>query len=299
MFGTTKVVPWHESKLETSEETMRIDAHQHFWNYNRAEYEWINGEMAALQRDFLPEHLKPLLAANGFEGSVAVQARQSIEETLWLLELAERNEWIKGVVGWVDLCSVDVRVQLERLAVNQKLVGVRHVVQGEPDDEFMLRSDFKKGIGRLKEFGLAYDLLLFPRHLAVALKLVKEFPEQMFVLDHIAKPAIAQGLLEPWGRDIRQLAMFANVSCKLSGMVTETLWKSWKKGDFRPYLDTVLEAFGADRLMIGSDWPVCTVSGDYRTTMGIVTEHVERLTVDEQAAILGGNCARIYRIPGR
>jgi L-fuconolactonase len=276
---------------------MRIDAHQHFWNYNRAEYEWISDEMAALQRDFLPEHLKPLLAANRFDGSVAVQARQSIEETLWLLELAERNECIKGVVGWVDLCAADVRVQLERLAGNQKLVGVRHVVQGEPDDEFMLRSDFRKGIGRLREFGLAYDLLLFPRHLAVARKLVREFPEQMFVLDHIAKPAIAQGLMEPWGRDIRELAKCANVSCKLSGMATEARWKLWKKEDFRPYLDAVLEAFGAQRLMIGSDWPVCTVSGDYRATMGIVIEQIERLTADEQAAILGRNCATIYRIP--
>jgi L-fuconolactonase len=277
---------------------MRIDAHQHFWNYNRAEYEWINDEMAVLQRDFLPQHLKPLLAANGFDGSIAVQARQSIKETLWLLELAERNEWIKGVVGWVDLRSADVRAQLERLAGNQKLVGVRHVVQGEPEDEFMLRSDFREGIGRLREFGLAYDLLIFPRHLAVAAKLVKEFPEQMFVLDHIAKPQIAQGLLEPWGRDIRELAKFANVSCKLSGMVTEACWKSWKKEDFRPYLDTVLEAFGEQRLMIGSDWPVSTVSGDYAAAMGIVIEYIERLTSDERAAILGGNSARIYRIPG-
>lgn len=277
----------------------QLDAHQHFWKYSAAEYEWIDDTMAVLQRDFLPPDLEPLLAANGFDGSIAVQARQSLDETQWLLGLAEENTFIKGVVGWVDLCATDLRGQLEQFAGSKHLVGVRHVVQGEPDDEFMLRSEFRRGIALLKEFGLAYDLLLYPRHLPVAAKLVTEFPEQTFVLDHIAKPAIAEGQLEPWSRDLRELAKFDNVTCKLSGMVTEARWKSWKEGDFLPYLDVALEAFGPLRLMIGSDWPVCTVSGDYSTTLGIVTQFVKRLTGAERTGILGANCARVYGLDAR
>ena len=277
---------------------MRLDAHQHFWTYGAREYGWITEEMAAIRRDFLPRDLAPLLEANGFDGSIAVQARQSVEETESLLELAENDEsgkrWIKGVVGWVDLRAPDVDKELERLASHEKLVGVRHLVQGEPDDAFMLRADFKRGIGRLKEFGLVYDLLIYPKHLSAAVKLVREFGAQRFVLDHIAKPEIAAGVLEPWATDIRELARAENVTCKLSGMVTEARWKEWRRGDFKPYLDVVLEAFGAERLMIGSDWPVCTVSSDYATTMGIVMKYVERLTESEREEILGGNCARLY-----
>jgi L-fuconolactonase len=258
--------------------------------------------MAEIRRDFLPRDLAPLLEANGFEGSIAVQARQSVEETEWLLELAEKDalgkQLTNGVVGWVDLCAPDVGAELERLAEHEKLVGVRHVVQDERDDEFMLRADFRRGIGRLKEFGLAYDLLLYPRHLPAAVKLVREFSEQRFVLDHIAKPDIAAGVLEPWARDIRELARAENVACKLSGMVTEARWNEWWSGDFKPYLDVVLEAFGADRVMIGSDWPVCTVSGDYATTMGIVMKFAEELTANEREGMLGGNCARVYGLEG-
>lgn len=275
---------------------MRLDAHQHFWKYSAEQYGWISNDMAVLKRDFLPADLKPLLAAEGFEGSIAVQARQDPEETQWLLQLAEENDFVKGVVGWVDLCAADVDQDLEQLADHPKFVGVRHILQSEPDDQFMLRMDFKRGIAKLAVHGLAYDLLLYPRHLPVAVKLVREFPEQQFVLDHIAKPLIADGLVEPWNRDIRELADYGNVSCKLSGMVTEADWQDWRKEDFRPYLDVMFEAFGPDRLMIGSDWPVCTVATGYAATMGIVGDYVSQLEAARREDILGGNCERFYGV---
>jgi L-fuconolactonase len=275
---------------------IRIDAHQHFWQYSPVNYGWIDDSMAALKRDFLPHDLAPLLQANGLSGSIAVQARQSLKETRWLLKLAQENEFIRGVVGWVDLSSPQVTEQLQGFAGNQKLVGVRHVVQAEPDDEYMLRPEFRRGIAQLAEFGLVYDLLLHPRHVPVAVKLVREFPDQPFVLDHIAKPPIAAGTLEPWARDIRRLAELPNVACKLSGMVTEARWREWTQDDFRPYLDVVLECFGPSRLMIGSDWPVCTVSTDYGATLGIVLRFIGQLAPSERDAILGGTCARVYRI---
>ena len=275
---------------------MRLDAHQHFWQYTAAEYGWIDDAMAVLRRDFLPADLKPMLAENGFDGSIAVQARQTLEETDWLLELAETNDLIHGVVGWVDLAAPDVRRDLERLAAQKKLAGVRHVVQAEPDREFLLRPEFQRGIALLDEFGLAYDLLLYPKHLGVAERLVRAFPKQRFVLDHIAKPVIRAGLLEPWASDMRALAQHANVSCKLSGMVTEARWGAWTQADFVPYLDAVLEAFGAERVMIGSDWPVCLASADYAATMGIVTEYSKQLTETERAAVMGETCARVYGV---
>jgi L-fuconolactonase len=275
---------------------MRIDAHQHFWKYSRAAYDWINDEMTILQRDFVPSDLQPLLAAQGFDGSIAVQACQTIEETQWLLSLAEENDCIKGVVGWVDLCSRDLPAQLDDLAERPKLVGVRHVVQAEPDDEFMLRKDFQRGIERLADHGLAYDLLLYPRHLPVAVKLVEQFPQQRFVLDHIAKPRIADRVLEPWARDIRELAKHENVLCKLSGMVTEARWRQWKPEDYRPYLDVVFEAFGPERLMIGSDWPVCTLSATYSETIGIVDDSIQQFSTAAQEQIFGENCARFYEL---
>ncbi len=275
---------------------MRIDSHQHFWHYSPTEHTWMSDSMSAIRRDFLPEDLQPLLASLSFNGCIAVQARQSLEETRWLLELADRYSSIKGVVGWVDLCSPELPSQLEQFANHPKLVGVRHVVQDEPDDEFMLRPEFRRGIAQLREFDLTYDLLLFPKHLPAAVRLVEEFPDQPFVLDHIAKPSIAQGLISPWREDLQRLAQFRNVSCKLSGMVTEAQWKQWKPGDFHPYLDTVSEAFGSDRLMIGSDWPVCLLSSDYASTMQLVIEYIQQFPEEAQAAILGGNCARFYGI---
>jgi L-fuconolactonase len=273
---------------------MKIDSHQHFWMYNPAQYGWISDKMSELQRDFLPKDLKPLLAEQSIGGSIAVQARHDLDETHWLLELADQNEFVKGVVGWVDLCSPDLASQLERFGANRKFVGVRHVLQDEPDDEFMLRHEFRRGIARLAEHGLTYDLLLYPRHLPIAVKLVREFLEQRFVLDHIAKPGIADRLTGPWDRDIRELAKFGNVWCKLSGMVTEARWRRWNPDDFRPYLEVVFEAFGTQRLMIGSDWPVCTLSAEYGETIGLIAEYVKHLSVQERDSVLGGNCARFY-----
>jgi L-fuconolactonase len=235
-----------------------------------------------------------LLAQIGFDGTVAVQARQNLEETRWLLELADQNEFIKGVVGWVDLRSPELRAQLEKFSRHPKLVGVRHVVHDEPDDNFMLQPEFRRGIAQLREFDHTYDLLLFPKHLPVAVKLVEEFPDQPFVLDHIAKPRIGEKLFSPWQEDLVTLAKFPNVACKLSGMVTETKWQQWQPQEFHRYLDIVMEAFGPQRVMIGSDWPVCTLSGDYAATMGVVTNYVQHFPAEVRAGILGGNCARIY-----
>ena len=275
---------------------MRLDSHQHFWRYSPTEYTWMTERMATLKQDFLPEDLQPLLESIGFDGCLAVQALQNLEETRWLLELAERHPFIKGVVGWVDLRSEQLPAQLESFQENPKLAGVRHVVHDEPDDDFMLRPEFRRGISQLRDFDLTYDLLLFPKHLAVAAKLVEEFPQQRFVLDHIAKPRIAEGLISPWQEDLHQLAKFPNVFCKLSGMVTEARWKQWQPGEFRRYMDVVFEAFGPSRLMIGSDWPVCILSGQYEPAMKIVIDYVQKFPVEAQAAVLGKNCARFYQI---
>jgi L-fuconolactonase len=273
---------------------MRLDSHQHFWNYSSSEYAWISDQMGLLQHDYLPRDLKPLLESIHFDGCIAVQARQNLEETRWLLELTEEHTFIKGVVGWVDLCSDTVRDQLKTFTQHSKLVGVRHVLQDEADDNFMLRQEFRRGLAQLRRFHLTYDLLVYPKHLVAARQLVEEFPQQAFVLDHIAKPAIAEGQVSPWKEDLLQLAKLPNVSCKLSGMVTEAKWKHWCVEDFHRYLDIVIEAFGTERVMIGSDWPVCTLSGDYESTMRIVIDYVRRFPSEVREAILGGNCARFY-----
>jgi L-fuconolactonase len=284
--------------ISDATQTMRLDSHQHFWHYNPTEHIWMTEQMGALQHDFLPRDLKPLLDDLHFDGSIAVQARQNLEETRWLLELAEEHTFIHGVVGWVDLCSERLREQLEMFARHPKLVGVRHVVQDEPDDNFLLRPDFRRGIALLRKFNLTYDLLLYPKHLPAAAQLVAEFPRQPFVLDHLAKPAIAAGLISPWQEDLRSLAKLPNVTCKLSGMVTEAKWKQWQPQDFHHYLDIVFGAFGWSRLMIGSDWPVCTLSGEYAPVMQVVIDYVQKLSAEAQAAVLGENCARFYNIPG-
>jgi len=250
--------------------------------------------MEALQRDYLPPDLAPLLKSVGIDATIAVQARQTLEESHWLLELAERFPFIYGVVGWVDLCSPRVDEDLEMLSRHPKLRGVRHIVHDEPDDQFMLREDFIRGLGRLAEFGLTYDLLLFARHLPVACELVKQFPEQPFILDHISKPLIKDRKLEPWVTDLRRLASYPNVTCKISGMVTEADWKNWKPADFTPYLDVVLECFGIERLMVGSDWPVCTLAGSYAEVMQIAADYIGKLSQDEQAAVWGGNAQKSY-----
>ena len=278
---------------------MRIDAHQHFWRYSAEEYDWIDDSMASLRRDFLPSDLKPELEAAGFDACIAVQARQTLEETRWLLALAEENPFIAGVVGWVDLRAEDVRDQLAACAQNSKLVGVRHVVQAEPDDEFLLRPDFLRGIAVLREFELTYDILIFPRHLPVAVEFVSRFPEQRFVLDHLAKPFIKAQTSEPWATHIRELAKFPNVFCKLSGMVTEADWKAWKFEHLKPYLEIAWEAFGPDRLMIGSDWPVCRVAGEYSQIIHLIVEFLEGCRPEDREKVLGGTAGSFWRLPAK
>ena len=273
---------------------MRIDAHQHFWNYSAAEYPWIGAGMERLARNHLPADLAPLAAAAGVGGTVAVQARQSLEESRFLLDLAAASPLIRGVVGWVDLRSDEVDRQLAELAPRPKFVGVRHVVQDEPDPRFLLGDAFMRGIGRLAAHGLVYDLLLYPVQLPAAAELVRRFPEQPFVLDHLAKPRIREGVFDPWRADLEALAAAPNVSCKLSGMVTEAAWGKWKRADFVPYMQAALEAFSPRRLLFGSDWPVCTLSAPYGDVVGIVDDFLARLSPDEQAAIRGGNAVRVY-----
>jgi L-fuconolactonase len=275
---------------------MRIDAHQHFWKYSPSEYGWIDDSLAKLRRDFLPLDLKPELERNGFYGSVAVQARQSLEETRWLLELAQSAPFILGVVGWVDLRSANVRSQLAEFAANPKLVGIRHIVQSEPDKRFLLQPDFLRGIAALEEFGLAYDILIYTQHLGVAAEFVGQFPRQRFVLDHMAKPPIRSGEIADWQEGVRKLAEFPNVLCKLSGLVTEASWQTWTPQQIEPYLKTVFDYFGPDRLMIGSDWPVCLVAGSYSRIVGLVADYLGQYPAKAQAAVLGENAQRFWRL---
>jgi L-fuconolactonase len=276
---------------------MKIDAHQHFWIYNQKDFGWIDESMAAIRRNFLPEDLQPELKANAFDGSVVVQTCQTLEETRWLLELAEHNPSILGVVGWADLRSPDIQSQLATLTRNPKLVGLRHIVQSEPDDRFLLQPDFLRGISALEEFGLAYDILIYPKHLPVATECVQRFLRQRFILDHLAKPPIKNGEISSWAKGIRALAASPNVFCKLSGLVTEADWQHWTPEHITPYLDVAFESFGAERLMIGSDWPVCLVAATYTRAVKIVTDYVSRLSPESQAAVLGGNAARFWRLP--
>ena len=275
---------------------MHIDAHQHFWNYDPREYQWIDETMTPLRRDFLPPDLQDELEREGFQGSVAVQARQSLQETRWLLELAAQSPFILGVVGWVELRSPQAGAHLKQLAQNPKLVGIRHIVQSEPDDRFLLQPDFLRGISLLAEFDLAYDILIYPKHLTVAAEFVRRFPEQRFVLDHLAKPEIRSGTINAWKKGIAELAAYPNVYCKLSGLVTEADWNRWKPEDMRPYLDVAFERFGANRLMIGSDWPVCTLAGSYSRVLGLVKDYLSGHTEQEREAILGGNAKRFWRL---
>lgn len=277
---------------------IKIDAHQHFWKYNSEEYGWIKDGMDVLKKDYLPPDLSEVQAPIGFEGAVAVQARQEIAESEFLMDLVFRYPNVKGVVGWVDLRSPSVDEDLENYSKHPTFVGVRHVIHDEEDDFFMMRPEFQRGISLLKQFDLTYDLLLFEKHLTTAIQLVKLFPEQKFVLDHISKPRIKEQAFEPWESDLKELAALDNVWCKLSGMVTEADWTNWTPDDIVPYIYLTLEAFGANRCMIGSDWPVCLVAGEYDKVMGVVMDAIEKLSVEEQAAILGQTCIDFYDLPG-
>ena len=276
---------------------MKIDSHQHFWRYDPARHRWISDAMAVLKRDFLPDDLNREFQSSNMNGSIAVQADQSEDETLFLLDLAKRYPVVAGVVGWVDLCADDLPERLQSFSHHDKLCGFRHVVQDEADDRFMLRKSFVRGILGLREFDFTYDILIFPRQLPAAIDLVAKFPEQPFVIDHIAKPPIKTRQIATWAGHMREIATAPQVFCKLSGMVTEADWGHWTEKDFRPYLDIVFEAFGADRLMFGSDWPVCLLAGTYGQVKQLVDNYVQNFPNPEKEKIFGSNAARFYGLP--
>lgn len=274
---------------------MIIDSHQHFWIYDSVRDSWITPEMEKIRQNFLPDDLKPVLESNGVDGCVAVQADQSKTETEFLLQLAEANDFIKGVVGWVDLRADDLYEQLEVYSQFEKLKGFRHIVQGEPDD-FLLQQDFIKGVGQLVAFDFTYDILVYPTQLDASYTFAKQLPNVRFVLDHIAKPYIKKGDIAKWAQDIGKLAQLPNVFCKVSGMVTEADWSSWKNTDFVPYLDIVFEAFGTDRLMFGSDWPVCLVAAEYEAMKNVLGSYTGKLSESEQKKVWGENVVKFYAL---
>ena len=273
---------------------MKIDSHQHFWRYDAARDTWITEPMAVLKRDFLPEHLAAELTANGIDASIAVQADQSENETMFLLDLAEQNNRIAGVVGWVDLLSPRVGERLEYFSRFSKLRGFRHIAQGEPDDRFLARENFVKGVAQFRAFDFTYDILIYPKQLPAAIELAARLPEQPFVVDHLAKPQLKSGKAAPWAAQMRELAHNKNVFCKLSGLVTEADWKHWKADDFKPYLDVVFDAFGVERLMFGSDWPVCLLAATYGQVKQLIENYVKGYSEADKEKIFGGNAARFY-----
>lgn len=275
---------------------MIIDSHHHLWTFTAQDYGWIGDSMQILKKDFLPKDLEPLLQRTGIGGTLVVQARQMLEETEWLLKLAGEHSFILGVVGWVDLRSTGLAKQLEKYAPHPKMVGVRHVIHDEPDDDFMLREDFKRGIAQLGRFNLTYDLLIFPKHLSRAARLVKDNPEVRFILDHLAKPPIKSGAIQAWKEELEKLAVLPNVWCKLSGMVTEADLKSWTQEDFIPYMSVILDAFGPDKVMLGSDWPVCTLGGTYQEVMNIPLSYINSLSDTEQKKIKYLNAMDGYQL---
>ena len=274
---------------------MRIDAHQHFWHYDPVQYGWIDGSMQVLRRDFMPADLRPEASSAGIDRTIAVQTRQDLEETRWLLQLASSHAIIAGVVGWVDLQCADVDVQLQELTADPRLVGIRHILQAESPG-FMSSSGFRRGLARVERYGLTYDILVYSRQLPEVLELVAAFPNQRFVLDHLGKPDIKGGGFAAWRRNFTALGGFPHVWCKLSGLVTEADWRSWTAAQLRPYIDTALECFGADRLMIGSDWPVCTLASSYGRTLQTLEDALAGCSAAERASVLGGTAQRLWRL---
>ena len=275
---------------------MRIDAHQHFWKFDPLRDSWITDDMSVLRRDFLPDDLQPLLQQNGFDGCVAVQADQSEEETHFLIQLSNENTFIKGVVGWVDLQAENIAERLEYFKQYEAVKGFRHILQGEKERDLMLHARFKKGIALLEQFNFTYDILIFPDQLKFATELVRSFPHQKFIIDHLAKPYIKTKKIEEWKRDILQIAQFENVCCKISGLVTEADWQHWKKEDFTPYLDVVVEAFGSNRIVFGSDWPVSLLAGCYEKVAGVVADYFATFSKAEQEQFFGQNAIQFYNL---
>ncbi len=274
---------------------MKIDAHQHFWQFDPIRDSWIDESMETIRRDFMPDDLQVLLTANGIDACVAVQADQSEKETFFLLELAQQYSFITGVVGWVDLLANNLKDQLIELSTNPYLKGVRHIAQGEADD-YLSRPDVQNGIRQLADFDMTYDILVYAHQLPAAIDLVENLPNQAFVLDHIGKPQISKGLDDMWKQNILRLSQNPQVHCKISGMVTETIDYSWSQGEFTPFLDLVFEAFGTDRIMYGSDWPVCLLAAEYKEQLTIVETYISTLTTNEQEKVMGGNASHFYRL---
>ena len=276
---------------------MKIDSHQHFWNYNREAYPWMTEAHAAIKRDFLPRDLEPILEGSQIDGCICVQAQQTLRETEWLLELADKNAFVKGVVGWFPFRDANLSDSLDRFAKHPALVGARHAVHDESDDDFILGEEFNRGIGELAKYGLVYDILIFKKHLPHSIEFVDRHPHQQFVVDHIAKPRIdSRAFDENWHKNIVDLAGRDNVACKLSGMATEVTDPEWTADLLEPYFHTALEAFGPDRLLFGSDWPVCLLRSNYDAWVNTVKTAIDELSASEQSAILGGNAVRIYQL---
>ena len=274
---------------------MKIDAHQHFWQYNPQRDRWINEEMSMLKHDFLPENLLPVLQQHQFDGCVAVQADSSEKETTFLLELAEDNAFIKGVVGWLDLCNENIDVRLNHFSKYKKLKGLRHIVQAEPDG-FMLQKEFQHGISALEKYDFTYDILIFPHQLEEAIELVSKFSKQKFILNHCAKPYIKDNKINIWKKNLEKLARFKNVACKVSGLTTEANWNSWNQKEIQPYLDVVFKAFENDRLLFGSDWPVSLLAGNYTETVGFIENYIQQFSKTEQQQIIGLNAINWYNL---
>jgi L-fuconolactonase len=277
-----------------------IDTHHHFWKYSAEEYGWIDDSLATLRRDFLPADLHATITAAGVDAALSVQARQSLEETAWLLDMAEQHDFLAGVVGWVPLVDPGVGEILDRLVHRPKLKAVRHIVQGEPDDRFLLRDDFNRGIREVTARGLVYDILIYERHLPVAIEFVDRHPNQRFVLDHVAKPRIRDGVIEPWRANLRELARRENVVCKLSGVATEADFLNLppaNRDQLRPYMNAALEAFGPRRIMFGSDWPVCLAAIPYGDWFHMVRDAIGCFSESEQEWVLGRTAAAAYALP--
>lgn len=275
---------------------MIIDSHQHFWQYEPEKHSWIDDEMAVIRRDFMPEELQKVYQENGVDGCVAVQADQTLAETDFLIDLAAKNDFIKGIVGWVDLRGNNIDEVLEKYSNYKAVKGFRHVVQGEPDHNFLLRPNFLRGIKALEKHNFTYDILVFPHQLGATLEFVKRFPNMKFVIDHIAKPYIKDGFFEGWANQIKAIAKYQNVYCKVSGMITEADYKTWTESDLKRYIDVVFEAFGKERVLFGSDWPVCLVAGNYSQVKDIVTNYIADLSEPEQAAVMGKNAIKFYNL---
>ena len=273
---------------------MKIDAHQHFWNFDPVRDSWITDDMKVIQKDFLPNDLEPVLEKNGFTGCVAVQADQSEHETLFLLKLAEQHEFIKGVVGWIDFRNQNVQSNLGEFSKFKKLKGFRHIVQAEKDDNFLLGEEFMRGITLLGNYRFTYDILIKPHQLGSTIKFVEKFPNQFFVIDHLAKPFIKDKIMSDWKQQMQVLSQFENVSCKISGMVTEADWENWMTIHFKPYIDHVIDCFGTDRVMFGSDWPVCLVAATYEQVCEVVEKNTSHLSNAEKKSLWGSNAQKFY-----